>query len=95
MKLWYNTTGELLEAEQEAQREVERMNAELPYYINGDVKLRMAWRKELTIGQLPVYIPEAELLVNGEVARRDYLDLLLLDLLQIQLKAIAKARKTK
>ena len=48
MKLWYNTTGELDEARQEAQREVERMNAELPAYINGDVKLRMAWRKELS-----------------------------------------------
>ena len=95
MKLWYNTSGELREAEQEAQREVERMNAELPHYINGDVKLRMAWRKELAIGNLPVYIPEAELLVNGEVARRDLLDLLLLDLLHIQLETIAKARKTK
>ena len=95
MKLWYNTSGELREAEQEAQREVERMNSELPHYINGDVKLRMAWRKELAIGNLPVYIPEAELLVNGEVARRDLLDLLLLDLLHIQLETIAKARKTK
>lgn len=92
MKLWYTRT-ELPDAQQEAQREVDRMNAELPGYVKGDLQLRMAWREEPGIGQLSTFIPEAELLVNGEVARRDLLELLLLDLLHIQMNAILKARE--
>ena len=87
MKLWY-TKLELMEAKAEAQREVERMNADLPHFIEGDVKLRMAWRAEPGIGALTTYIPEAELVVNGEPVKRDLLDLLLLDLLHLQMKAL-------
>lgn len=103
MKLWY-TKWELREARQEAQQLVDKMNDELPIYIRGDVKLRMAWREEprssehVPIEDMRVYgatalrtfIPEAELLINGEVARRDILDLLLLDLLHLQMKCLSK-----
>lgn len=88
MKLWY-TKHELMDAEAEAQREVERMNAELPHYFKGDVQLRMSWRTELGIEALATYIPEAELMVNGEPVKRDLLDFLLLDLLQLQMKALS------
>jgi len=95
MKLWYKR-DELPEAKQEAQQDVERMNAEIPSYINGDVKIRMAWREEeyrehdRPLIPLRCYIPEAELLINGEVARRELLDFILLDLDALILKVMAK-----
>lgn len=95
MKLWYKT-DELRDAQQEAERMVEELNAEIPAYITGDIKIRMAWRGDELV-ELGVasrcYIPEAELLINGEVARRELLDLIALDIIALELKAITR-RKT-
>ena len=93
MKLWYKA-DELAEAKQEAQKMVEELNAEMPAYINGDIKIRMAWREDdvVELGAVSrCHIPEAELLVNGEVARRELLDLIALDILALEMKAIARA----
>lgn len=92
MKLWYKA-HELPAAREEAQKAVEQMNAEIPHYINGDVKIRMAWREdELVENDVAgrCYIPEAELLVNGETARRELLDFILLDLNALILKTMTK-----
>lgn len=91
MKLWYKR-DELADAQQEAQKMVEELNAEMPAYINGDVKIRMAWREDELV-ELGVasrcHIPEAEVLVNGEVTRRDLLDLIALDILALEMHAVA------
>ena len=95
MKLWYKR-DELAEAQQEAQKMVEELNAEMPAYINGDIKIRMAWKEDELVDLGVVsrcHIPEAELLVNGEVARRDLLDLITLDILALEMKAISQSRK--
>lgn len=106
MKLWY-IKPELREAQQEAERIVKLYNKEIPYYIRGDVKIRMAWRvyvrtreaipledwKQYGDAALPAYIPEAELLVNGEVVMRDLLDLILIDLNRLEMKVIQQSRK--
>ena len=88
MKLWYKT-DELRDAQQEAEKMVEELNAEIPTYINGDIKIRMAWREDELV-ELGVasrcHIPEAELLINGEVARRELLDLIALDILALEMK---------
>lgn len=92
MKLWYKR-DELPEAQQEAQHTVEMMNAEIPGYINGDVKIRMAWREDVLVENDVAgrcYIPEAELLVNGEVTRRELLDFIVLDLNALMLKALSR-----
>ena len=95
MKLWYKT-DELRDAQQEAEKMVEELNAEIPTYINGDIKIRMAWREDELV-ELGVasrcHIPEAELLINGEVARRELLDLIALDILALEMKALTR-RKT-
>lgn len=95
MKLWYKT-DELREAQQEAEKMVEELNAEIPAYITGDIKIRMAWRDDELV-ELGVasrcHIPEAELLINGEVARRELLDLIALDIITLELKALTR-RKT-
>jgi len=105
MKLWY-TKWELPEARKEAQELVDRMNAEIPTFIRGPVKLRMTWRDRLRSREvtpideirvfgdvaLQTFIPEAELLVDGEVARCDLLDCLLLDLNHMQMNLFLKER---
>lgn len=95
MKLWYKT-DELRDAQQEAERTVEELNTEIPAYINGDIKIRMAWREDelVELGvAIRCHIPEAELLINGEVARRELLDLIALDIIALELKALTR-RKT-
>ena len=106
LKLWY-IKPELREAQREAEEIVTRYNKEIPCYIRGDVKIRMAWRvdtrtreaipledwKQYGEAALPAYIPEAELLVNGEVVMRDLLDLILIDINRLEIKAILQSRK--
>lgn len=106
MKLWYIQT-EMRDARIEAESIVSRYNAEIPNYIRGDVKIRMAWRVDVRTREaippeewkqhreaaLPAYIPEAELLVNGEVVICDLLDLILIDINRLELKAIQQSRK--
>ena len=100
MKLWYKK-DELQEAQGEAQRTVEMLNQEIPIYIRGDVKVRMAWREDEYADTRPdgtmecgrCFIPEAEILVNGETARRDLLDLIAIDITALELKAIMNSRK--
>lgn len=106
MKLWY-IKPELREAQQEAEEIVALYNKEIPYYIRGDVKIRMAWRVDIRAREtipledwkqygeavLPAYIPEAELLVNGEVVVRDLLDLILIDINRLEMKAILQSQK--
>ena len=97
MKLWY-TESEIDEAKQEAQRAVDQMNAELPFYVRGDVKIRMAWKREMqgSTGALSdreavvTYIPEAELLFDDVVIRRELLDFILLDMLKLEMKAMSR-----
>ncbi len=105
MKLWY-IKPELREAQQEAEEIVALYNKEIPYYIRGDVKIRMAWRvdvrsretvplegwKQYGEAVLPAYIPEAELLVNGEVVMRNLLDLILIDVNRLEMKAILQSQ---
>lgn len=62
-----------------------------------DVRTREAipledW-KQYGEAALPAYIPEAELLVNGEVVMRDLLDLILIDINRLEMKAILQSRK--
>lgn len=106
MKLWY-TKPELREAQQEAEEIVALYNKEIPCYIRGDVKIRMAWRVDIRTREsvpledwkqygetsLPVYIPEAELLVNGEIVMHDLLDLILIDINRLEMKAILQSQK--
>lgn len=104
MKLWY-TRSELRDARAEAQRLVDQANAEIPYYINGDVRIRMAWKEDRrsdevtpldelrTFGEdaLTVFLPEAEILVNGEVTACDLLDLILIDINKIEMKVLQRS----
>lgn len=106
MKLWY-IKPELREAQQEAERIVASYNKEIPYYIRGDVRIRMAWRvdvrnredipledwKQYGDAALPAYIPEAELVVNGEVVMRDLLDLILIDINRLEMKVLLRSFK--
>lgn len=106
MKLWY-TKPEIRDAKLEAQQLVDKYNAEIPQFIRGDIRIRMAWRvdvrtreaipledwKQYGEAALPAYIPEAELLVNGEVVMRDLLDLILIDINRLEMKAILQSRK--
>ena len=106
MKLWY-IKPELREAQQEAEEIVSRYNEEIPCYIRGDVKIRMAWRVDFRTREdipledwkrygeaaLPAYIAEAELLVNGEVVMCDLLDLILIDINRLEMKAILQSQK--
>lgn len=106
MDLWY-TTPDLDAAKKEARRLIEQYNKELPQFIRGGkVEIRMAWRKEILTREppcwfsvardgnpfRPIYIPEAELLFNGEVVKKDLLDLILIDINHLELKAILRAR---
>lgn len=99
MNLWYKPC-ELREAQQEAKRIVDRLNEEIPIYINGDVKVRMAWREDTLAESVKgvdivgrCYIPAAEILVNGTISRRDHLDLITLDIYALEMKAIRNSRK--
>lgn len=97
MRLWY-TESEIDEAKQEAQRAVDQMNAELPFYVRGDVKIRMAWKREMQGSTAALsdretvvtYIPEAELLFDDVVIRRELLDFILLDMLKLEMKAMSR-----
>ena len=99
MKLWY-TSGEMPEARQEAEALAASLNAEIPIYINGDVKVRMAWRQESVIehGCFPydgpcilTHIPEAELLINGDVVKRDLLELIALDIYALEMEDMRRS----
>ena len=99
MNLWYKPY-ELQEAQQEAQQLVDNLNKEIPIYISGDVKVRMAWREDTlmeTVNGTDIvgrcYIPAAEILVNGIVSRIDHLDLIALDIYALEMKAIMNSRK--
>lgn len=99
MNLWYKPC-ELREAQQEAQQIVDSLNNELPIYVKGDVKVRMAWREDtLTeregftdiVGRC--YIPEAEILVNEVVVRKELLDLIAIDIYSLEMKALVNSGK--
>lgn len=99
MKLWY-VSNEMDEARAETQKLVDSLNSEIPTYINGDVKIKMAWREESVAecGYMPsdsprmlTYIPEAEVLINGEVAKRDLLELIALDIYALEMKAMRQS----
>lgn len=106
MKLWY-TRSEIPEAQKEAEEIISRINKEIPLYFRGNVMFRMAWRvgtrarevvpleewKMYGKDSLPAYIPEAELLFNGEVVMRDLLDLILIDINRLEMKAIMQSMK--
>lgn len=106
MKLWY-IKPEIRDAKLEAQQLVDKYNAEIPQFIRGDIRIRMAWRvdvrtreaipmedwKQYGEAALPAYIPEAELLVNGEVVMRDLLDLILIDINRLEMKAILQSQE--
>lgn len=105
MKLWY-LSHEMREAEQEAKNLVDQINAEIPYFINGNVKIRMAWKADQRAKEivpleewrmygdksLTIFIPKAELLVNDVVYKCDLLDLVLLDMYSLQLGVWLKNR---
>ena len=97
MKLWYQQK-EIREARLEAQRLVDSLNKEIPTYINGDVKVRMAWVEDTLTENAtgvdiikPCFIPEAELLVNGEAVRKEHIDLVALDVYFLEMKALRRS----
>lgn len=63
------------------------------YFPDAKVEVRMAWRED--IGQvegvmIPVMIPEADLLFNGELVKHDMLDFIILDLLALEMKIMRR-----
>lgn len=63
------------------------------YFPCVKVEVRMAWREDL--GQVegvivPVMIPEAVLLLNGEPIRRDMLDFIIIDILALEMKILLR-----
>jgi len=108
MRLWYKK-DELSAAQAEAQRIIETVNLENGIFFKGSkVEVLMAWREGSLDPSLSstsdirqkglefcskCYIPEAALLINGTVAKVDLLDLILLDLYSLQMKAILGRRK--
>ena len=99
MNLWYKPY-ELQEAQQEAQQLVDNLNKEIPIYLNGDVKVRMAWREDTLMETVKgtdivgrCYIPAAEILVNGIVSRIDHLDLIALDIYALEMKAMRQSAR--
>ena len=63
------------------------------YFPDAKVEVRMAWRED--IGQvegvmIPVMIPEADLLFNGEPVKHDMLDFIILDLLALEMKIMRR-----
>jgi len=63
------------------------------YFPDAKVEVRMAWREDM--GQvegvmIPVMIPEADLLFNGEPVKHDMLDFIILDLLALEMKIMRR-----
>lgn len=92
-KLFYPSC-EFEEAKAEAEKEIRDNLKDVDEYFPGiKVEVCMAWREDL--GQvegvmIPVMIPEAVLLLNGEQIRRDMLDLIILDILALEMKILLR-----
>lgn len=105
MKLWY-TLSELQEARKEVESLICFINSDIGVYFTGNVEIRMAWREDTRSREsiplsewkaygesaIRVYIPEAELLINGELVRKDLLELICIDMLRLELNALANER---
>ena len=86
------------QAQQEAQALIDQIVQEMPAYVSGGtIDIRMAWKEDGPHPdgvRIPVMIPEAELLFNGELVKKDLLDLILLDLYALQMAAIRRSSFT-
>ena len=63
------------------------------YFPDAKVEVRMAWREDMGEVEgvmLPVMIPEADLLFNGEPVKHDMLDFIILDLLALEMKIMRR-----
>lgn len=83
MKLCYRKY-ELPEAQEEADKAIADIMKDLHLFINGKIEIRMNWQD----GALGTITPMADLIVNGEVAKSDLLDLLLIDLYHLEMKVM-------
>ena len=90
MKQLYYAMHEFDDAKKEADAEIKDcLHDAGSFFPSVKIEIRMAWRKDTGFCEgcmVPTMIPEAELLCNGELIRKDLLDYIVLDILELEMK---------